>query len=54
MLGSFKGGRRNIDVTVSQEHKIMSRARGGRYKEDRTKDESSTRITSAKIGLALS
>ena len=53
-LDRFKEGGESNDVTVSQEPKVMTGPRGGRYTEDRTKDESPTGITSAKISLVLS
>ncbi len=37
-LDRFKEGGEEIDVTVSQEPKVMRGPRGGRYTEDRTKD----------------
>lgn len=37
-LDRFKEGGQKIDVTVSQESKVMRGPRGGRYTEDRTKD----------------
>ena len=37
-LDRFEGKGEDIDVTKSQEPKVMRGPRGGRYTEDRTKD----------------